>query len=467
MAALNDNHEKTALLKNSFAIGIGTLSSKALSFLLVPLYSIWLSPSDYGTYDLVASYVALCVPFATLQLEQALYRNCVSDPENSKRYFSTVISLVAPLLCVVALVVLFLTLFVFHLNVGIEFTLYFVALAFFNLLTEYIRGEKQLVAYSVANLCSGLLILLFSVLFVGFLKLGLHGVLYVYPCSYGIVSVVLVVIYRPANFAQIDFSLLKSMLKFSIPLIPNNIAWWFSNVSNRTIINMTIGSFYNGLFAVSSKIPTILSLMFSVFNLAFQQTAIQSIDSPNSKKFFSKLFDQLVSLLVSSCILIIVLVPLAYSIFIDKEYWDGIYCIPLLLAGAFMLSLAQFLGDIMMAQRRTSKIGTSTVVAAVINVFITFSLIYYMGLMAAALASFIGYVFMFSLRLFELREIFSIKHVLLKIVSWLLGFFVISSTAYFLFDRTMLYYLIVLAVFPMFFVANRSLFSFLARKLKR
>lgn len=61
------------LLKNTGIIGFGTMCTKALSFLLLPLYTALLSTSDYGTLDLVTTIGGLFVPIVGIQLSQAIF----------------------------------------------------------------------------------------------------------------------------------------------------------------------------------------------------------------------------------------------------------------------------------------------------------------------------------------------------------------------------------------------------------
>lgn len=417
------------LVKNSIVIGIGTICSKALSFILVPLYSIWMNPDQYGLYDLISSYVALAVPFATLQLEQAIYRDCVSDPNHSKDYFSTAFSLVLPLIALVAVVVLVFTTYVVQINCSVEFTLYFICFALFNIVTEYVRGNKELRLYSIANITSGIFIFIFSDIFIGLLSMGVSGALSAYSISYAIVALFLLIIKKPFSLRCIHPEKLVSMLRFSIPLIPNNVAWWITNVSNRTIISYFIGSYSNGLYAVCSKIPTFLSLMFNVINMAFQQTAIGLVESGSDLKYFQKLLTKLIKLLFSGCIVIICFVPTVYNYFIDQEYYSGMQCVPLLLAGTLLLCLAQYLGNILLAQRESETIGSSTIAAAIINVALNILFIKQFGLLSAAISAFLGYVVMFAIRLYKLTNVLSISAIVSMVVKWGMVYAFISLLA--------------------------------------
>lgn len=215
------------------------------------------------------------------------------------------------------------------------------------------------------------------------------------------------------------------MLRYSIPLIPNNIAWWITNVSNRTIIASFLGTFYNGLFAVSSKIPTILSILFNVFNLTFQQTAIESINEDMSYKYFSNLLRRTIIALTSFCVVIGALCPFLYDFLISKKYIGGLVSIPLLLAGSLLLCLAQYLGGIMIVQKSTKIIGLSTMIAALINVVINIALIQVLGLNAEGFAAFVGYLFMFGERFFVLRNRLDSKSILLTLVLCLTIYFIL------------------------------------------
>ena len=43
------------LFKNTIIIGIGTICTKLISFIMIPFYTKWLSPDEYGDYDLIIS----------------------------------------------------------------------------------------------------------------------------------------------------------------------------------------------------------------------------------------------------------------------------------------------------------------------------------------------------------------------------------------------------------------------------
>lgn len=65
--------EKT-LIKNTAIIAIGSLSTKILTFLLLPLYTAVLDTEDYGTIDALVTLGSLFIPFASLEISSGVFR---------------------------------------------------------------------------------------------------------------------------------------------------------------------------------------------------------------------------------------------------------------------------------------------------------------------------------------------------------------------------------------------------------
>ena len=348
---------------------------------------------------------------------------------------------------------------VLNISYSIFFIFYFCSFALFNLNTEYVRGQRKLEVYSAANVLYAVLVLALSSFVVGYLGTGIDGMLGAYGCSYMLVAAALFLKYRPLNLSLCSIRTLKQMLKLSIPLLPNSISWWISNVSNRTFINLYLGSFANGLFAVSCKIPTIVSLLYGIFNLAFQQTAFDSAGEENRSEYFRALFSNLARLLTTGCIVIVALVPAFYWIAIDSSYWDGMYCIPLLLAGAILLSLAQFLGDILLSERKTLSIGSSTVVAAVATIVLNATLVPYWGLNGAALGSFVAYVGMFAMRVKSLCCHFPVHNTALRVTGWIMLFGAASLIVFISTSSVLIYTVCVICLTSLCIFANKEMIT--------
>ncbi|MCK1221861.1 lipopolysaccharide biosynthesis protein [Streptococcus uberis] len=405
-------NRKKELFKNTIIIGIGNIFTKAISFLLVPLFTIWLTPSQYGEYDLLFSYVSLVVPVLTLQLEQAVLRYTLDNKDKGDTYFKTSIVFVLVNSLVFSLIFGTLLDFQYHLS----FTFCTIMFVMQVCTTEYLRGRNELKTYSLANILCGIATILFSFLFVYVLKLGVDGLLIAFGLAYLFTSLSIIIskkLYKNYNTSTIDLSILKILLMYSLPLLPNAISWWITNVSDRTLIKIFLGSEMNGIYAVSTKIPTLIAVFYSIFNLAWQQSAITSAkdDFEKRREFYHSTFRQLFLFLFSSAICIIALSPFLYRYFLEKEYFSGLYIVPILILATVFLNFAQYFGGILLGNMDSKTNGLTTVVGAVINIILNLLLINYIGISAAAISTMISYIIMFVMRLLKLKDLFDVKKI--------------------------------------------------------
>lgn len=67
---------------------------------------------------------------------------------------------------------------------------------------------------------------------------------------------------------NIHLSIFKSVGTYSIPLIPNNLAWWVVNASDRTIIAHFLTTAANGIYSVANKFPNVFISFYNILNLS-------------------------------------------------------------------------------------------------------------------------------------------------------------------------------------------------------
>ncbi|MEM2146385.1 MAG: NosD domain-containing protein, partial [Candidatus Jordarchaeaceae archaeon] len=96
-------------------------------------------------------------------------------------------------------------------------------------------------------------------------------------------------VYRYIRFG-IDVQLLKEMLRYSLPLVPNGLMWWIMNVSDRYMLTFFLGYSATGLYSVSAKFPTIISLLYGIFFQAWQLSAMQEFGKEDFEVFFNRVF---------------------------------------------------------------------------------------------------------------------------------------------------------------------------------
>ena len=73
----------------------------------------------------------------------------------------------------------------------------------------------------------------------------------------------------------------KRVSAYSIPLIPNNLAWWVVNASDRTIIAHFLGTAANGIYSIANKFPNVFIQFYNILNLSWTETVCRHQRRPS------------------------------------------------------------------------------------------------------------------------------------------------------------------------------------------
>lgn len=446
------------LLSNSFTFAIGNLGSKLLSFFMLPLYTYSLSTSEYGEVDLITTMMSLILPIITLSVYESVLRFSMDDSYDKKEVFSTgfFISLVSSTVLILLIVFFIATdKFVWALFFGVLIMQIFQAL-----FTQYIRAIGKVKIFSFNGILLTFIIAILNILFLVVFKLGVIG--YILSILIGtLISNMYIFLscqlYKEiTNKFKFDIELNKEMFRYSIPLIPNSIAWWITNASSRYFILLFLGTASNGIFAVTNKIPTLLSIVNTIVSQAWQLSAIEEFKSKDRGKFFSEIFSFYFKFLflVSSSILLILKFLMKYLV--SFEFFIAWKYVPFLLLAVIYSSLSSFLGTNYTVVKKTNGIFLTTIVGAVINIILNLLLIPLIGLQGAGLSSAISYLMVLIIRIVHTKKYIKIefdkKNIFLNHI-----IFFLQLVSLFFIDN---YFLVFIQVFLFFIcvIINKTIF---------
>ncbi len=85
---MDRNNKYTTLANNTFLISIGTFGSKLLTFFMVRFYTEVLTPSDYGTADLIMQGANLLFPVISMGIVEGVFRFALGSPKKRRNIFS-------------------------------------------------------------------------------------------------------------------------------------------------------------------------------------------------------------------------------------------------------------------------------------------------------------------------------------------------------------------------------------------
>ena len=458
------------LAKNTMIIAIGTFLPKLASFITLPILTGCLTKTEYGTYDLINVLVSLLLPAATLQIQAAAFRFLIDSRGKDKEIKSIVTNIVGFVgpTSLAALAILFFCLFNQPINIRILICLYFLADIVVNAARQVCRGLDRSLDYSISAILSALGKMIFAVICVYWLQKGLLGtVISLFMAS--LCSLMYLVIktklYTYVDFHYFDIELLKEMLKYSWPMVPNSMSAWVMRVSDRIVVTAVMGVSANAVYAVANKIPSLLNLAQNTFTLAWQENASIVSKDKDASEYYSSMFRTMFDLMAGFFGMLIAITPLLFKLLIRGDYHDAYYQIPILFVAMFFFSMSTFLGGIYVAYMKSKSVGITTTVAAAINLLVDIGTIRWIGLYAASGSTLISYIFLFIFRIIDVQKIvrvrYSMGHVFVVIF-----FFLAESVLCFL-QKPIFNIINILFGVSIFLILNKKFIRTVIRKIRQ
>ena len=397
------------LFKNTIIISIGKACTQLITFILLPLYTGVLSTDEYGIVDLLNTLVFLIAPIITFQIEQAIFRNLIearSDEEKTKKIISSGI------ITVFFQIVLFLIVFlIISPLIRNEYKYFLTA----NVITYIIssiflqisRGLGDNKKYSLGSFLNAFFTIIFNVLFLVAIKLRVTGMLLGTLLGHIVCMVFLFIslkLYKYISFKSYDKKLVKKLLKYSVPLIPNAISWWVFGSSDRLIVSTSLGLSMNGILSASSKFSGVYTTCFNVFDIGWTESIALHIKDADIEDYFNKTLNTILKLFFSLAIAIISFMPFVYPIMINKNYAFGYNLVPILIFGAFFNVLQGLIAAIYAGKKDTKSIAKTSIIAAILNIIIHISLLKVIGLYAAAVSTLASFIIIALYRLYDVNK---------------------------------------------------------------
>ena len=468
-------NKKKELAKNTFIILAGKVSTQMITFFMLPLYTSYLLTEEYGLVDLITTYVTLIIPIITLDTEMAMFRFLIERRKDKKETKKLLANNFSYLLIALSIFT------VFYLIVVQFFTIPFKYLILLDIIIcvlssnflQIARGMGRNTVYSIGCIVTGLSIVALNILFIVFLGWGAFGMLLGTALGNFICDIYLFItlkLYKNLTFKYNDKALIKSMLKYSIPLVPSTLGWWIINISDKTIISIFLGVAFNGIYAVANKFATIFSSLLNIFNLSWGESASLHINDSDRNKFFSDVFNTIFKLFASLGLGIIACMPFIFPILINSRYNDAYNYIPILILGIRFNVLLILYNGVYIAKKLTKQVANTTIIGAIVNVVVNLVFVKFIGLYAAAISTATSCCVMTLYRHFDSKKYIKIQYDKKSFISAFVLFILVMLTYYYRNIYLQLISLIIVIIYA--YLTNRKLLknfskSFLNKLIKR
>lgn len=391
------------VIRNSFVYVFCDGINKAIPFLLLPLITHYLTPSDYGVvtnYNVLVQIVSVFAYLCTAGALPVMFAKL--GKEEIRRYVSNMILLntLANIICV-------LLMFPIHnliedsLNISFVYQMSVLVLVWFAGITNVNmllwRCEERPLAFGIYQISQSALNALSTIMFVVVFLLGWQGRIYSMIFStiiFGLISVV--VLYKRGYLGwHVDKSYLKQTLFFALPIIPHALSFWLKSGVDKIYLTNMCSLADNGYYSVALTWGAIVTMFLVSFNNAYspslyKKLAIFDSDKVGTMKEQGRLVKFIwISLVVTfifvvGCYLVSVLL---IQIMYPASYFDSLYFLPWVMLAQFFSGCYLMFVCFAHYTFKTKGLGVITFSLSIVQIGLTYLMILKMGAIGSAVSA--------------------------------------------------------------------------------
>lgn len=423
---------KRLFFENIIVYGIGGGLSKLIPFIMLPILTRLYPDSEYvGINEMFTVGLTFISSLTGLGLYDAMFRFFLEDDDKQRqiKICSTCMKFELLVDCFAFVIIVFLkkniSVLLFEkdnlqeLVVIIAFCVVFTNMN--SILSAPIRMQNKRKTYLIINVLSA--IIMYGVT----LLLVINGQYYVAQ-PFGTISalIVTVLIYfimcrQWFAIEKFDKEMLKILLIFSIPLVPNVILFWLFNSADRIMIKSMIGVQVVGIYSVGGKIGHISNLIYTAFAGGWQFFVFSTMKDQDQKELIRRLYEYLSAVTYIMTVLITCFAIPMFKMLFAQEYWEAAYVVPYLFVAPLMLMQYQIVTDQFLVIKKTIFSLVISVIGVALNIGLNWIGIKYFGYEAAAVATLVSYYAMVIISALMLKKygynVLSIRYIFMSIIT--------------------------------------------------
>lgn len=406
-------NQKKQLLINTIIIAIGKLSTQVISFLLLPLYTSKLSPEEYGTYDFFVTLSVFLLPIITLLMEESMFRFLIdAEDEKSKKRIVTATIAYTIFGSVIFTIITTLIMSFMHYEYTLVFIMFMLSNILIGLSNALSRGMGKIKLYSLSNFILGVSTIILNIVFIVSFKLGVNGLLWSNVIANSVTAIFILAklhLMRYVNKEDLNRKVLSKMIRYSVPLVPNNLSWVIISLSDRLMLTQMAGTAQNGIYSIANKFPNIVYTCYGFFSTAWKESAAKILKEDDKESYYNSIYKDVKNFLKATVIGLIAVMPFAFPILVDSSYNEAYIYIPILVISIYYTNMSNFFGGIFGAYKDTKIMGTTTIVSAIINIVINLLFIPKFGIYAAVFSTLVSNIIIYWYRRQKLKMYINLK----------------------------------------------------------
>jgi O-antigen/teichoic acid export membrane protein len=396
--------EAKVIARHSVVYGLSSVLDRIVGFVMLPVYTRFLTPADYGVMELIymtTSIISLVVGFG---VEAAVSRFYFDYPVESerKKVISTAIAGYGAMVAVFVIALLPFSGLMSRLILDSEeyssfFLIAIITLAFGMILPivfAYLRVKQKSFLYMITKTSMTIINLSLNIYFVVFAKKGVYGILLSNMVAQAIFMVALVAITLRHTGFGVNYKLLKEMLKFGLPLIPSNISAYIIHASDRYFVKQYADLTTTGLYSLGYKIGSMINqFVTSPFIQIWSPRRFEYFGKEGYERIYARIFTYFCTLSLFVGLMMSLLAKEIIHFMAEKSYWSAYKVVPIIVLAYIIFSFHYHFNVGIMMKKATKYIAYVNISNGLLNLILNFIFIKRYSIWGAALATLVCFIF--------------------------------------------------------------------------
>ncbi len=405
---------------------IGSVFNRLLPFLLLPIYTLYFPPVEYGIFSLVYSFWFFVSVFYLYGMETAFQKYFLEAKEHDekKKIYSSTLLLIFSSSVLFSLVIYFLADFISVKITGNIQNAFLIRLLAFILVADslyrfpmiLINSIQRSKLYSFVNSLAVILNVVVNIVLIIYYKMGIEAIFYSYLVSYTFLFII-------SFFCTIKYFILKIDPKTVVTLLKNAHLFLYYGIFlisidliDRFILEYFKGSAEVGIYSASYRIGIVMNLVITGFKVAWTPFFMNLKSDESNKEIFSKVFTYfcygglIVFLFFSLFADDLVRLNVGGYTLLNEKYWSGLVIVPYILIAYLFSGLYMNLNVASFFSNKIKYLIISSAAGCVSNIALNFILIPRYSIIGAAISTMLSYMIMFIVLYYFSQKIYKIHY---------------------------------------------------------
>jgi O-antigen/teichoic acid export membrane protein len=391
------------LAKNTLTYGVGQALNRFISFLLLPVFTSYLTPADYGIISILGLLGLVAVPVFTLGLGVAT-GICYFEGNNQERKETTIWTVFAILGISVSILGVIGVLFARQISLVAFLTPDYHYLVTVSLLGScmsilvtpfmlYLQFEERVRAFVTLTVISTLISIGFSILMVVVLRRGVRGLIEGGLIAQAIGLGLYVLLVAPGLKFRFEWRLGNELLRLGVPMIPSFAFLFVLQQANKYILQWFDGLEAVGIYSIGYNFGLVMSMFVNAFTRAWYPYYTSFIDKQDEARIlFGRVLTYYVFGFGAFSLLFYLAARPVVMIMTQPAFHEAHKVIGLSASAQFLVGVFSVLMPGVLFAKELKYVVFVQSIAALISVVLNLLLISLLGELGAAFALMLGYL---------------------------------------------------------------------------